>query len=88
MPPPSTVEMSGGRRPDESQPKGNANTASASGDTAAKASREPMQALLNNFRLAGRHIVRDAREMWQEVVPIEMESLKLPVLPKMRSTAA
>ena len=57
--------------------------------TAAKASREPVQALVHNFRMAGRHIARDAREMWQEVVPVSMmESLKLPLLRRARRPAA
>jgi hypothetical protein len=38
--------------------------------TAAKASREPMQQLLHTVRLAGRHIARDARVAWQEVMPV------------------
>ena len=47
--------------------------------TAAKASREPMHALWRNFRLAGRHIARDAAEMWQEMAPAR-RVLKLPVV--------
>lgn len=46
--------------------------------TAARASREPMQALWRNFRLAGRHIARDAAEMWQEMAPAR-RVMKLPV---------
>jgi len=56
--------------------------------TAAKASREPMQALVHNFRLAGRHIARDAKAMWQEVAPNGMGVMKLPVLRKARRAAA
>lgn len=47
--------------------------------TAAKASREPMHALWRNFRLAGRHIARDAAEMWQEMAPAR-KVMKLPVV--------
>jgi hypothetical protein len=47
--------------------------------TAARASREPMQALWRNFRLAGRHIARDAAEMWQEMAPAR-RVMKLPVV--------
>jgi hypothetical protein len=47
--------------------------------TAAKASREPMHALWRNFRLAGRHIARDAAEMWHEMAPAR-KVLKLPVV--------
>ena len=47
--------------------------------TAAKASREPMHALWRNFRLAGRHIVRDATEMWDEMAPAR-RVMKLPVV--------
>jgi len=47
--------------------------------TAARASREPMQALWRNFRLAGRHIARDAAERWQEMAPAR-RVMKLPVV--------
>jgi hypothetical protein len=43
---------------------------------AAESAREPMQALLHAMRLAGRHIVRDARAAWFEVVP--RSTLKRP----------
>ena len=56
--------------------------------TAAKASREPMQAMFHNFRLAGRHIARDAKAMWQEVAPNGMGVMKLPVVRKARRAAA
>jgi len=56
--------------------------------TAAKASREPMEALVNNFRLAGRHIARDAKAMWQDVKPVGMDMLKLPIVRKARRAAA
>lgn len=56
--------------------------------TAAKASREPMKALVHNFRLAGRHIARDAKAMWQEVAPAGMGTMKLPVVRRARRPAA
>ncbi len=56
--------------------------------TAAKASREPMQALWHNVRMAGRHIARDAKEMWKEVAPVPMGVMKLPVVRRMRRPAA
>ena len=55
--------------------------------TAAKASREPMHALWRNVRLAGRHIARDAVELWQEVRPAGMVALKLPAVGKARRPA-
>jgi hypothetical protein len=55
--------------------------------TAAKASREPMHALWRNFRLAGRHIARDAAEMWEEMAPAR-KVMKLPVMRKARGPAA
>jgi hypothetical protein len=55
--------------------------------TAAKASREPMHALWRNFRLAGRHIVRDAAEMWQEMAPAR-RVMKLPVVRRAGRPAA
>ena len=55
--------------------------------TAAKASREPMHALWRNFRLAGRHIVRDAAEMWHEMAPAR-KVLKLPVVRRAGRPAA
>jgi hypothetical protein len=55
--------------------------------TAAKASREPMHALWRNVRLASRHIVRDAVEMWGEVKPAGMAVLKLPVVRRARRPA-
>lgn len=55
--------------------------------TAAKASREPMHALWRNFRLAGRHIARDAAEMWHEMAPAR-RVLKLPVVRKAARPAA
>ncbi len=51
--------------------------------TAAKASREPMHALWRNVRLAGRHIVRDAAEMWHEMAPAR-RVMKLPVVRRAR----
>src|SRR5512144_2642045 len=51
--------------------------------TAAKASREPMHALWRNFRLAGRHIARDAAEMWHEMAPAR-RVMKLPVVRRAR----
>ena len=56
--------------------------------TAAKASREPMHALWRNLRLAGRHIVRDATEMWDEMAPARRVVMKLPVVGKARRPAA
>ena len=56
--------------------------------TAAKASREPMHALWRNVRLAGRHIARDAKAMWQEVAPAGMGVMKLPVVRRARRAAA
>ena len=56
--------------------------------SAAKASREPMHALWRNVRLAGRHIARDAVAMWNEVVPVRPEVLKLPVARRARRPAA
>ena len=56
--------------------------------TAAKASREPVQALWHNVRMASRHIARDAKTMWQEVAPVRMEVMKLPVVRRTRSPAA
>jgi hypothetical protein len=56
--------------------------------TAAKASREPMHALWRNARLAGRHIVRDAFELWEEVRPVGMAMLKLSVARGGRRPAA
>lgn len=56
--------------------------------TAAKASREPVQALWHNVRMASRHIARDAKAMWKEVAPVGMESMKLPVVRKARRPAA
>jgi hypothetical protein len=55
--------------------------------TAAKASREPMQALWHNVRMAGRHIARDAKAMWHEVAPMRMESMKLPGVRRRRPAA-
>ena len=55
--------------------------------TAAKASREPMHALWRNFRLAGRHIARDAAEMWQEMAPAR-RVMKLPALRRASRPAA
>jgi hypothetical protein len=55
--------------------------------TAARASREPMQALWRNFRLAGRHIARDAAEMWQEMAPAR-KVMKLPVVRRAARPAA
>ena len=55
--------------------------------TAAKASREPMHALWRNFRLAGRHIARDAAEMWHEMAPAR-KVLKLPVVRRAGRPAA
>jgi hypothetical protein len=55
--------------------------------TAAKASREPMHALWRNVRLAGRHIARDAAEMWHEMAPAR-KVMKLPVAAKARRPAA
>jgi hypothetical protein len=55
--------------------------------TAAKASQEPMHALWRTFRLAGRHIARDAVAMWHEVVPA-MKVMKLPVVRGARRPAA
>jgi len=54
--------------------------------TAAKASREPMQALWRNVRLAGRHIARDAAEMWHEMAPAR-RVMKLPVVRRARRPA-
>lgn len=49
--------------------------------TAASASREPMVALLRTFRLAGRHIIRDAATAWQEVAPTRTGAMK-PAVPR------
>mgnify|MGYP001765264761 CR=1 FL=1 len=54
--------------------------------TAAKASREPMHALWRNVRLAGRHIARDAVEMWHEMAPAR-RVMKLPVVRRARRPA-
>lgn len=55
---------------------------------AMKASREPMAMLWRNFRLAGRHIVRDASAAWHEVAPARKDVMKLPVTrPARRSPA-
>jgi hypothetical protein len=56
--------------------------------TAAKASREPMHALWRNVRLAGRHIARDAVELWQEVRPAGTAALKLPSVRRTRRASA
>jgi hypothetical protein len=55
--------------------------------TAAKAAREPMQAVWRSVRLAGRHIARDAMTMWQEVAPAR-PALKLPAARRARRPAA
>jgi hypothetical protein len=47
---------------------------------AMQASREPMTTLLRAFRLAGRHIVRDATAAWREVAPAGRGLLRRPVL--------
>jgi hypothetical protein len=47
---------------------------------AVKASREPVTALFRTFRLAGRHILRDAAAAWHEVAPQHAAILKLPLL--------
>jgi len=54
--------------------------------TAAKASREPMHALWRNVRLAGRHIARDAVEMWNEMAPAR-RVMKLPIVRRARRPA-
>jgi hypothetical protein len=41
---------------------------------AVKASREPMGALWRNFRLAGRHILREATTAWHEAMPARARS--------------
>lgn len=56
--------------------------------TAAMESREPLNALWRNVRLAGRHIARDAVAMWHEVVPARTEPMKRPVARRARRAAA
>jgi hypothetical protein len=53
--------------------------------TAARASREPMEALLRNVRLAGRHIARDAVAAWNEAVP--RLAMKPAARPRRRTAA-
>ena len=55
--------------------------------TAARASREPMQALWHTMPLAGRHIARNAMAAWQEVAPARSGTMKLPVARARRATA-
>jgi hypothetical protein len=52
---------------------------------AARASREPMETLWRNVRLAGRHIARDAVAAWNEAVP--MAPMKPAVRPRRRAAA-
>jgi hypothetical protein len=52
---------------------------------AAKASREPVQALWRAMRLAGRHIARDAKAAWCEVMP--PSAAKKPARAAHRATA-
>lgn len=54
---------------------------------AVKASREPMTALVRTFRLAGRHIMRDATAAWHEVAPALAGMLKFPVVRGARRAA-
>lgn len=56
--------------------------------TAARESREPLHALWRNVRLATRHIARDAKAMWHEVMPEAKEVMKLPVARRARRAAA
>jgi hypothetical protein len=55
--------------------------------TAARASREPMQALWHTLRLAGRHIARNAVAAWEEVAPALGGLMKLPVARARRPAA-
>jgi hypothetical protein len=56
--------------------------------TAAKASRDPMLALWRTMRLTGRHLARDAKAAWHEVVPPLTEAMKGPVARAPRRPAA
>jgi hypothetical protein len=56
--------------------------------TAAKASREPMVALWRTMRLTGRHLARDAKAAWHEVVPPRTETMTAPVARARRRPAA
>lgn len=54
---------------------------------AVRASREPMTTLLHTFRLAGRHIMRDATAAWREAAPAFAGMLKLPAARAARRAA-
>jgi len=55
--------------------------------TAANDAREPMAALWRTFRLAGRHIVRDATAAWYELAPARSVSMKSSALRTARRAA-